>query len=432
MYNHGMSTLIKNAEIIPMTERDFHFCGDILIEDGRIKTVGSGIEAKADEVIDASDMIALPSFVNSHTHTSMVLMRNYKDTCEELMSWLSEIFPIEDKLQDNDIYWASKLACAELIQSGCTTFADMYFMVWNTAKVVKEAGMRAVLGLAISGDAEETKKAIREKAPRIEDAIGGSDLLRLDIAPHAIYTCTAETYELSVEWAKENSRYLHTHLSETMTEVNDSLKNFGMRPAKYMEKLGVFSVPCYLAHCVHLDDEEAEMLSSYRTSSIVHNPTSNMKLASGIAPVRKYRQLGINVALGTDGASSNNNLSMIKEINTAALLSTVSNMTPSAARPYDILEMATVNGVKALGLEDRTGTIEEGKDADIVLINTADVNMTPVNDPLSAVVFACDRKNVDTVFCRGRKLLEHGVLKTLDKEEIMARTRECWQDILRR
>ena len=217
-----------------------------------------------------------------------------------------------------------------------------------------------------------------------------------------------------------------------MTEVNDSLRDNKLRPAEYLDSLGIFSVPCYLAHCVHLSEGEAEMISRHSRASIVHNPASNMKLASGIAPIRKYRELGINVALGTDGASSNNNLSMIKDVNLAALLSIVSNMTPSAAKPYDILAMATINGAKALGLEDRIGTLEEGKDADILLINTDDVNMTPLNDPLSAIVFAADRKNIDTVFCKGEKLLEHGILTTIDKDEAIARTNECWQDILRR
>ena len=426
-----MSTLIRNAEIIPMTERDLHFCGDILIENGRIAAIGT-IDGDADEVIDGSKMIALPSFVNAHTHSPMVLMRNYKDTCEELMSWLSEIFPIEDKLQDEDIYWGSKLAIAEMIQSGCTTFADMYFQSWNTARAVRETGVRAVLGLTLFGDGEETKRRFGEFVPRIEEAMDGSDMIRLDAAPHAIYTCTADTYRLAVEWTKERGHYLSTHLSETMTEVNDSLKNNGMRPAEYLDSLGVFSVPCYLAHCVHLSDSEAGMLASHERISIVHNPASNMKLASGIAPVRKYREMGLNVSLGTDGASSNNNLSMMKEINLAAMLSIVSNMTPSAARPYDILSMATINGARALGLDSRIGTIEEGKDADIVLINTDDVNMTPLNDPLSAVVFAADRKSIDTVFCKGKKLLEHGELKTIDKDEAIANTYRCWDSILRR
>ena len=266
-----------------MTERDLHLRGDILIENGRIAAIGT-IDGDADEVIDGSKMIALPSFVNAHTHSPMVLMRNYKDTCEELMSWLSEIFPIEDKLQDEDIYWGSKLAIAEMIQSGCTTFADMYFQSWNTARAVRETGVRAVLGLTLFGDGEETKRRFREFVPRIEEAMDGSDMIRLDAAPHAIYTCTADTYRLAVEWTKERGHYLSTHLSETMTEVNDSLKNNGMRPAEYLDSLGVFSVPCYLAHCVHLSDSEAGMLASHERISIVHNPASFLTEA-GIAAV---------------------------------------------------------------------------------------------------------------------------------------------------
>ena len=267
---------------------------------------------------------------------------------------------------------------------------------------------------------------------RLDEEAAGSDLIRIDAAPHAIYTCTRETYEAAADWALGRGAMVHTHLSETRKEVEDSLRESGMTPLEYLDSFGFFRAPAYLAHCVHLSDSEAGMLASHERISIVHNPASNMKLASGIAPVRKYREMGLNVSLGTDGASSNNNLSMMKEINLAAMLSIVSNMTPSAARPYDILSMATINGARALGLDSRIGTIEEGKDADIVLINTDDVNMTPLNDPLSAIVFAADRKNIDTVFCRGEKLLEHGTLTTIDKDEAIARTNECWQDILRR
>ena len=254
----------------------------------------------------------------------------------------------------------------------------------------------------------------------------GSDMIRLDAAPHAIYTCTADTYRLAVEWTKERGHYLSTHLSETMTEVNDSLKNNGMRPAEYLDSLGVFSVPCYLAHCVHLTDSEIERLGEIRSASVVHNPASNLKLASGYAPVAKMRESGINVAIGTDGASSNNNLSMIKDIGLAALLA------QPRLSAYDILSMATRDGAKALGLGSRIGTLEEGKDADLILVDTHQVNETPLNDPFSALAFSTDRKNIDTVFCKGRKLLEHGRLLTIDKEEAIAKANEQWEALLRR
>ena len=413
-----------------MTKRDCFFKGSILIENGIITEIGQ-VERSADSIIDASSMIALPSFVNAHTHLSMVLMRNYKDTAENLQDWLSEIFPIEDKLNDEDIYQASRLGAAELIQSGCTVFADMYFHAWNTVKAIKEAGIRGIIGQTFMNDEKDAEFRIEEIAPRILEAIGNDDMLRLDAAVHAIYTSTPDCYIRAAEWVKERGVRLHTHLSETRKEVDDCVAAYGKTPVELFNDIGVFSVPVYAAHGVHINEEEMEILKEHDVS-IVHNPASNMKLASGIAPVKKYREKGINTALGTDGASSNNNLSMIKEMNTAALLQTIANMTPSAVRPYDIIEMATIGGAKALGLDNRIGTIEKGKEADIVLINTADANMSPLNDPFSAIVFSADRKNVDTVFCKGRKLLEGGKLLTIDKAEAIAKTNERWEDILRR
>lgn len=430
-YNSPMITLIENATIIPMTERNLSLRGSILIKDGIIDTVGEHAAVKADEIIDASDMIALPSFIDAHTHLAMVLMRNYKDTSENLQDWLSEIFPIEDKLDDRDIYEASRLGAAELIQSGCTVFADMYFNAWNTVKAVKEAGMRAVIGQTFMNDAADAEFRIRELAPRILEEIGSDDMIRLDAAVHAIYTSTPDCYQRAAEWVQERGVRLHTHLSETRKEVDDCLSAYGKTPVELLNDLGVFQVPVYAAHGVHINGNEMDILRDNNVS-IVHNPSSNMKLASGIAPVKLYREKGINLALGTDGASSNNNLSMVKEMNIAALLQTVACMTPAAARPYDILEMATAGGARALGLDDRIGTIEAGKEADIVLISTKDVNMTPMNDPFSAVIFSADRKNIDTVFCRGKKLLEHGELKTIDKTEAIRKTKERWEDILRR
>ena len=280
-------------------------------------------------------------------------------------------------------------------------------------------------------DENDAEFRIEEIAPRILEAIGNDDMLRLDAAVHAIYTSTPDCYIRAAEWVKERGVRLHTHLSETRKEVDDCIAAYGKTPVELFNDIGVFSVPVYAAHGVHINEEEMEILKEHDVS-IVHNPASNMKLASGIAPVKKYREKGINTALGTDGASSNNNLSMIKEMNTAALLQTIANMTPSAVRPYDIIEMATIGGAKALGLDNRIGTIEKGKEADIVLINTADANMSPLNDPFSAIVFSADRKNVDTVFCKGRKLLEGGKLLTIDKAEAIAKTNERWEDILRR
>ena len=419
-------TIIRNATIIPMTEKGLFFHGDISIKDGKIAEIGGRIDGKGTEEIDGTGMIAMPSFVNCHTHAAMVLMRNFKDGKANLQDWLQEIFRIEDKLSDDDIYWASKTAAAEMIESGCTAAADMYFNGWNTIRAFREAGIRGIIGMTFFGDGKETQARLRTLPPRLDEEAAGSDLIRIDAAPHAIYTCTRETYEAAADWVLERGAMVHTHLSETRKEVEDSLRDFGMTPLEYLDSFGFFRAPAYLAHCVHLTDKEIERLGTIKTASATHNPASNLKLASGIAPVAKMKEAGINVALGTDGASSNNNLSMIKDINLAALLS------QPKLSAYDVLSMATINGARALRLDDRIGTLEAGKDADIVMINVGCVSETPLNDPFSAVAFSTDRKNIDTVFCKGRKLLEHGKLLTIDEKETIAKTNEQWESLLRR
>ena len=420
-----MTTVIRNATIIPMTEKGLLFHGDVSIRDGKIHRIGT-VEEKGTEEIDGSGMIAMPSFVNCHTHAAMVLMRNFKDGKANLQDWLAEIFRIEDKLEDGDIYWASKIAAAEMIESGCTAAADMYFNGWNTIRAFKEAGIRGIIGMTFFGDGKETEQRLQTLPQRLDEEAAGSDLIRIDAAPHAIYTCTRETYEAAADWALGRGAMVHTHLSETRKEVEDSLRESGMTPLEYLDSFGFFRAPAYLAHCVHLTDSEIERLGEIRSASVVHNPASNLKLASGYAPVAKMRESGINVAIGTDGASSNNNLSMIKDIGLAALLA------QPRLSAYDILSMATRDGAKALGLDSRIGTLEEGKDADLILVDTHQVNETPLNDPFSALAFSTDRKNIDTVFCKGRKLLEHGRLLTIDKEEAIAKANEQWEALLRR
>lgn len=425
-----MRTLIKNALILPMTERNLSFVGDISIKDGFIERI-NGTSGEYDEVIDANGKIALPAFVNGHTHLSMVLMRNYKDTCSNLMEWLSQIWPIEDKLNADDIYYSSLLGAAELIKSGCTVFADMYFQADNTIKALKQAGIRGIIGQTFFGDEEEAKRRIRENVPILDAAIDGDDRYRIDAAVHAIYTCTDGCYKVAREWIDSRDGYMNTHLAETEGEVLNSIKDFGMKPAQYLKSLGVLNKKTYLAHGVWLDDEELKIIKE-SGASIIHNPSSNCKLASGIANVAKYRKMGINVGLGTDGASSNNNLNMLKEMNLASMISTVSNMDPGAVTPYDIISMATKDGAEAIGLGNKIGTIEEGKEADILLLDMSRINTTPTNDPFSAIVFSADTSNVDTLFCKGKKILENGTILTLDEKEVMEKTNKQWEDILRR
>lgn len=427
-----MDLLIRNATILPMTGKGLLIHEDLATKDGRIYAIGNiPSDFCPQKIIDAEGMLLLPSFIDAHTHLSMGLMRNYKDDCPNLQEWLGEIFPIEDKLNADDIYHASKLGIVELIKSGCTLFSDMYFLQESTIKATKEAGIRAVIGQTFFGDGDETERRIREVYPLLEKAIDGDSRYRIDMAPHAIYTCSGDTYVKSRIYAEKFGCFVNTHLSETEKEVDDCLADTGLTPLMYLQSIGALTRTMYLAHGVHLTDDELRLCAK-KGISIVHNPSSNAKLASGTFSVAKAKSLGVNVALGTDGASSNNNLNMLEEMHVAALIATAENRSPSLVGAYDVLEMATRNGAAALGLSDRLGTIEIGKDADMILIDTRCANMTPLNDPFSAIVYSAGTENIDTVICAGNILMEHRNLLTLDEKEIVRNAARVWKDLLAR
>ena len=422
--------MIKNALVIPMKNDGEFFYGDILIKNGKIAEVGEKIDFPADETIDAEGAIALPAFINAHTHLAMILMRNYKDDKENLQEWLSEIFPIEDKLEADDIFKASRAGVAELIKGGCTTFADMYFFAEETGKAVMEAGINASLGLTIFGDGEETERRYLERLPKMKKNAESYGRITFTIAPHAIYTTEKDSYKKSKEYAEKEGFVVHTHLSETKKEVDDSLAENGKSPLIYLKEIGALSRNnMILAHGVHLTDEELEVVKEYGLS-VINNPSSNMKLTSGALDVEKLIEMGINVALGTDGASSNNNLNMLEEMHVAALSASLRGGKPIKA--YDILKMATINGAKALSLESRLGTIESGKDADIILISTKGLNMNPLNNPFSAIVYSASSEDITTVFSNGVKVLDDRKITYADESEIIKDVNAAWSAVTRR
>lgn len=421
--------LIKNALVLPMTFEDAGFVGDVAVENGKIVGLGKVESFEADEIIEAGGMIVMPAFVNAHTHLSMVLMRNYKDNLE-LHEWLGEIFPIEDKLDGDDIYYSSVLGCAELIKSGCTCFQDMYFFQENTAKAVLEAGIKGNIGFTFFGDLEDSKKRYKERWPRLAPYFDRERII-VTPAPHAIYTTTRESYLYARDMARDLGTYVHTHLSETQKEVADSVKSFGMTPAHYLESLGVLD-DITLAHCVYLTEEETALIAG-RNVSVIHNPISNCKLASGIAKLGMFKEHGVNVALGTDGASSNNNLNMLKELNVGLLVNTVSTREyEKRLSAFEMLQIATLGGAKALGREKQMGSIEVGKDADLVIYDMNQINTTPVNNPYSAIAYSADKSNIKWVFSGGKALLKDGKLLTIDEKEAIKNCNRQWQAVLGR
>ncbi|RDV83603.1 amidohydrolase family protein [Ammonifex thiophilus] len=424
-----MRLLIKEVTVIPMTgPEEIIKNGAIAVEDGRIAYVGPAEEAPSDfrpnRVLRGPNFVALPGLVNAHTHAAMTLFRGYADDLP-LKRWLEEaIWPLEAKLRGEDVYWGTLLACAEMLLGGTTTFADMYFFMDEVAEAVDKSGMRASLARGLIGTLPGADKALKESEEFVRRWHGGAGgRVTCMLGPHAPYTCPPAYLEEVVGLAEKLRVGIHIHVSETAHEVEEIRRQYGCSPVEMLEKAGVFRVPVLAAHGVHLSREDMEILARYK-AAVVHNPESNMKLASGIAPVTELLAAGVTVALGTDGAASNNNLDMWEEMRTAALLAKVSCKDPEALPAYQALEMATLGGAKALGLADQIGTLEVGKRADIVLVDLARAHLQPPHDPISHLVYAARASDVDTVIVDGRIVVEGGRLITLDLGEIMARCRE--------
>lgn len=410
-----MKILIEHVATL---EKDRLYIG---IDEQKIVYVG---ETKPDAfsdayTIDGTGRLAFPGLVNAHTHSAMTLMRHYADDCS-LFDWLEgSIFPVEAKMRPQDIYWGSKLAACEMIRTGTTCFADMYFMSEQTARVVEESGMRANLNLCIASQETEVSNlaALQNAEHFFHEFHGQADgRITVSIAPHAIYTCSEEVLRACGEMAKKLGCRIHIHVAETKKEFEDCQKAHGCSPVSYLHQLGVFDVPALAAHSVFLTDEDRKI---YREQGValVHNPTSNLKLASGIADIRSALAEGICVLLGTDGAASNNNLNVWEEAHLAALLNKGLFRDPCAVTATDVLRMMGEQGFCALGYS-QVGKIEVGYEADLILLNLDTEHATPIHHKEAALVYATQGSDVDTVLCQGKILMEKRELKTLDFEKI--------------
>ena len=388
---------------------------DLLISNGIIEQISPEIVAPEAEVFEAEGLAVMPAFYNMHTHAAMTLMRSW---CEDLplFDWLNNIWKREAELTAEDIYHGTRLAILEMIKSGTVFFADMY---WHSSAVVAAESMkiRANVGMTIvdtlSEKALEQDFDLAKQYPKNEQS-----LVSIGIAPHAIYTCGADLYRRCFEFARENDILFHTHLAETQKEVEDCLKNNGKRPVEYLNDLGVLDNKTLAAHCVHLSLEEAQILSETQTT-IVHNPCSNMKLASGVFNSLQAQNCGCNIALGTDGTSSNNNLSMIEEMKFASLLAKSYYGNPQAGKASEIMQWATRNGAKAMGLN--AGEVKEGKLADLIFVNLDNERLLPDNDLVSSMVYSADSRCIDSVMCNGNFLMKRGYIEA--EQEIIEEVR---------
>ncbi|EKU71641.1 amidohydrolase [Selenomonas sp. F0473] len=393
---------------------------DIVIVDDRILSIGSiPDDFHADKTIDGTCQFAIPGFVNAHTHASMTLLRSYADDMK-LMDWLQQmIWPIEAKLHSDDIYWGAMLAAVEMIRSGTTAFADMYGPdMERVAEVVEISGLRGVLSRGLIGVAPDAEKKLEENAALYENYHGTADgRITVMFGPHALYTCPPAYLKKIARKAQQFGAEIHIHMSETVGEVESCIKEYGKRPFAHVASTGLFENGTLAAHCVHLDDEDFSIIKKYNIR-IAHNPGSNMKLASGIAPVPRMLKEDICVALGTDGASSNNNLDMVDEVQLAALLHKVDTRDPLAIPALTAVKMGTEYGAQALSLKD-VGRLKEGQKADIVLFSMHSAEWTPCYNPVSLLAYSGKSSSVDTVIVDGKILMEDRQLKTLDEERIL-------------
>ncbi len=382
----------------------------------------------AKQTIDANGALVLPGFINGHTHAAMTLLRGLHDDVT-LDDWLRKyIFPAEAKNVTEDfVRWGTRLGAAEMIRGGVTTFADMYYFEDAVAEETKAAGMRGVLGetfIDFPAPDNKTNAAMLEYTEKFLKRWQNDPLIHAAPAPHSIYTCSAKTLQDSAALARKYHSPILIHVAEMKKELDDSVKQNGLTPVQYLDKLGILGPDVLAAHCIFVDEKDRKILAD-RQVGCVHNPSSNMMLASGVSPVPELRAAGVAIGLGTDGsAGSNNDLDLMEEMDLAAKLQKITKMDPRALGAKAVVEMATIEGAKALHMEKQIGSLEAGKKADIILIGLDEPNAVPMYDVYAQLAYALKGSDVETIVIGGRIVMRNKKLLTLNEPEILAKARE--------
>jgi 5-methylthioadenosine/S-adenosylhomocysteine deaminase len=431
--------LIHAQWVLPVDPRDRQLTDHaVAIEDGRILAVLPSEEARssidAQRVIDLPGHLLIPGLINAHTHAAMVLMRGLADDLP-LMTWLHEhIWPAEQRWVDPGfVADGTRLAVLEMLRGGITCYNDMYFHPEVTAQVTAEAGMRAVIGMIVvdfpTGYAVNADEYIA-KGLALHEHYRDHPLIRVSFAPHSPYAVSDAPLQRVRALADELEVPIHIHLHETRDEILQSLRDHGERPIARLNRLGLLGPGLVCVHMTQLEEDEIALLAD-TGAHVVHCPESNLKLASGFCPVAKLSEAGVNVAIGTDGAASNNDLNMLGEMRTAALLGKGLAGSASALPAATALRMATINGARALGLEDEIGSLEPGKSADLVALDLRDSHTQPLYHPVSQLVYAASQQQVRQVWVRGRQVIRDGLPTRLDNGRIIAAA-QLWGDRLAR
>ena len=429
----NFDTVIHNCTIITVNpEFDIIEHGIICIKDGRLEQISTKTRNQelpnSKKVIDAKGGIVMPGLINTHTHLPMTLFRGLADDLP-LNTWLNKyIFPAEKKhINPESVRYGTLLACAEMLLSGTTTCCDGYFLEEEVAKAVSDSGMRAVLGQGVvdfpaPGIANPSKN-IKTAVEYAEKWLGVSPTITPSIFCHSPYTCCSQTLKDAKAAANAKDLVFQIHVAETKQELNQIQSEYRMTPVEYLDSIGILDANTLLAHCVWIDDHDIEIIAK-QNAKISHNPESNMKLAAGVAPVPRCLDSGITVGLGTDGCASNNNLDLFQEMDTTAKLHKVISHDPTVMDAKSVIIMATIGGAKAIGLGNEIGSIEVGKQADLIIIDTDKPHLTPLYNPVSHIVYAAQGSDVRDVLVAGKMLVKDRKLLTLDLDDILQKVTE--------
>lgn len=430
--------IITGGTVITMDgSRTIYDDGAVIVKGDTIVAVGPGTDLTAKftpaQTIDARGKLVLPGLINGHTHVPMTLFRGLHDDVT-LNDWLYKyIFPAEKKnVNEEFVRWGTRLAAAEQIRSGVTTFADMYYFEDAVAEQTKAAGMRGVLGETFIDFPAPDNKSESEMLTYTERFLKkwqGDSLIHAAAGPHSIYTCSQKTLQDATALARKYHAPILIHVAEMKKEWDDSQKQNGMSPVQYLNKIGVLGPDVVAAHCIFVDETDRKTLAQ-RQAGCVHNPSSNMMIASGVAPVTDLRAAGVAVGLGTDGpAGSNNDLDLMEEIDLAAKLAKITKMDPLALNAKSVVEMATIEGARALHMQKEIGSLEVGKKADLILISLDEPNAVPMYSVYSQIAYSLKASDVETVVIGGRVVMRDRKLLTVNEEDAVAKAREYQKKI---
>lgn len=414
-----MIKVIKNATVITMDEkREKYEKLDIVIENNLIKELTKEYNGYSDEVIDATNKIALPGLINCHTHLGMSIFRATNDSLN-LTDWLTKkIWPIENNMTDEDIYNTTLLSCIEMIKTGTTMSNDMYFGCQGSLKAIKETKVRNMFSRCLIGDVDKEGLNRIEEFKNIYNDNKDNELLTFAVTPHSLYTCTKEYLIKCRELATELNLPIHIHFCENEKEYSDIENLYNTTPVNALKGLGFFNRKLILAHSTFINTSDQLILKDHDVS-VVHNPISNLNLGCGIANISEYISNNINVCLGTDGQGSGNNMNLFYHMSMIDLLQKGIHENPTIMNSYDVLKIATINGAKALGLEKEIGSIEVNKKADIILLDLNNIEIYPTTDLINQVVHNTQSNNIDTTIINGEVLMKnHKILLQVDEKQL--------------